>query len=100
MTSYIEIANLGRPAQHAVHELKVHGGHVPITRLGQPTGANLTVARPDAPMSLPEAISEAVGLLDAFDDTRPDEMTALFHIHAYNELTIMLRDLLAALGTP
>ncbi|MFC8730927.1 hypothetical protein ACFT5B_00515 [Luteimicrobium sp. NPDC057192] len=100
MTAYIEIANLGRLAQDTVHDLRARGGHIPITRLGQPTGAYLVVAKPDAPMSLLEAITEAVGLLDAFDDTRPDEMTPLFTLHAYNELTIVLRDLLNALGAP
>ena len=100
MTAYIEIANLGRLAQDTVHDLKARGGHVPITRFGQPTGAHLVVAKPDAPMSLPEAITEAVGLLDAFDDTRPDEMTPFFTHHAFNELTLLLRDLLDALGEP
>ncbi|NDO90132.1 hypothetical protein [Cellulosimicrobium composti] len=98
MTSYVEIANLGHVAQEAVHELRVHGGQVPITRLGRPTGAHMVVAEPDASVTLPDAIEEARRLLAAFDDVRPDDMADAFHIHAYNELTIVLRDLLDALG--
>ncbi|GHH70348.1 hypothetical protein [Promicromonospora soli] len=100
MTSYIEIANLGRIAQKAVHELKISGGHVPITRLGQPTGSHLTVAKPAAPLALPDAIEEAARLLAAFDDVPPEDMTDTFYLHAYNELTIVLEDLLMALGEP
>jgi len=100
MTAYIEIANLGRIAQEAVDELRAHGGQVPITRLGQPMGAFLTVANPEADVALPEAIADAVRLLAAFDDVRPDDMTDAFHLHAYNELTVLLRDLLNALGAP
>lgn len=98
MTNYIEIANLGGIARDAILELRLRGGQVPVTRLGQPTGAHLTVARPDAPATLTEAMKLAARLLAAFDDVRPDDMTDVFYIHAYNELTLALRDLLNALG--
>ncbi|MEN5073116.1 hypothetical protein ABE437_04810 [Isoptericola cucumis] len=47
---------------------------------------------------LTEAAKVATRLLDGLDDTRPDDMTEAYYIHAYNELTLVLRDLLDALG--
>ncbi|MFI2294950.1 hypothetical protein [Isoptericola sp. NPDC019571] len=99
MTNYIEFANLGGIAQDAIREFRSRGGQVPVTRLGRPTGAYLTVATPDASVALPEAAKLAARLLGAFEDTRPDDMTDVFYIHAYNELALVLRDLLNALGT-
>lgn len=98
MTSHVEITNTGRLIQDVVRDLRGRGGRVPITRLGHPTGAYVTVSAPDAPTPLPEAITEAARILAALDDTRPDEMTDVFYIRAFNELMVVLDDLLAALG--
>ncbi|GAB2472076.1 hypothetical protein [Xylanimonas ulmi] len=100
MVNYIELTNLGPLARDTISELRRTGGQVPITRLGAPTGANLIVARPDAQLSLREATTDASRILAALDSTRPSDMTAMFYIHGYNELAIVLGDLLAAVGEP
>ncbi|MFE5290844.1 hypothetical protein ACFQ8T_01570 [Isoptericola sp. NPDC056618] len=75
------------------------GWHRPRTsNIRTSTGAYLTVATPDASVALPEAAKLAARFLGAFEDTRPDDMTDVFYIHAYNELALVLRDLLNAIG--
>lgn len=45
-----------------------------------------------------EAIEELRRLMDDFEDVRMDEMTTMFYIHAFNELTMSGHQLLEALG--
>jgi hypothetical protein len=42
-----------------------------------------------------ERIEEIAGLVEAFDHVTPAEMTTFFYMHAYNELDLAVRDLLA-----
>ncbi len=44
-----------------------------------------------------EAIDDLRGLIDSFDDVRPDNMTTFFYAHAYNQLIESGRQLLDAL---
>lgn len=50
------------------------------------------------PPTVAEAIEELRRLIDDFEDVRMDEMTTMFYIHAFNELTMSGRQLLEALG--
>lgn len=50
------------------------------------------------PPTVAEAIDELRQLLDDFEDVRMDQMTTMFYIHAFNELTTSGRQLLEALG--
>jgi len=47
--------------------------------------------------TLDEAIDDLRGLIDQLDDVRPDGMTSVFYIHAYNQLIESSRQLLEAL---
>lgn len=51
----------------------------------------------DKPPTLTEAIEDLRGLIDDFDDVRPDDMTVHFYIHAFNMLIETGRDLVRAL---
>lgn len=44
-----------------------------------------------------EILADLRGLLDAFDDTRPDQMTTFFYVHAFNEFSVCVRALLDAI---
>lgn len=47
--------------------------------------------------TLTEAIDDLRGLIDTFDDVRPDDMTSFFYAHAYNQLIESGRQLLEAI---
>jgi len=51
---------------------------------------------PQTPQGLIEAAHEARQTLDSIEDVAPDDMSTMFYIHAYNELTLGLRTLLEA----
>lgn len=55
--------------------------------------------RPDPEPGTDEAvISEALRLLHELDDTPPQQMTALFYQHGFEQLSMATRDLLRVLG--
>lgn len=47
--------------------------------------------------SVADLVADARELIADLDDVSPSEMNSLYYIHAYNELTLALRDLLDAL---
>lgn len=49
------------------------------------------------PPTVTEAIEDLRGVIDDFDDVRPDEMTDLFYVHGYNMLIETARNLVQAL---
>lgn len=55
--------------------------------------------RPDPELASDEAvIREALQLLHELDDTPPQQMTALFYRHWFEQLSMTTRDLLRVLG--
>lgn len=55
--------------------------------------------QPDETTTLSESIEDLRRLIDDFDDTRPDDMTVHFYVHAFNMLIEAGRDLVHALDT-
>jgi len=55
--------------------------------------------RPDPELASDEAaIREALQMLHEIDDTPPQQMTALFYQHWFEQLSMTTRDLLRVLG--
>jgi hypothetical protein len=55
--------------------------------------------QPDPELASDEAvISEALHMLHELDDTPPQQMTALFYQHGFEQLSMTTRDLLRVLG--
>lgn len=84
-------------------------GSTPVVWRWVSTSHSLTTHQPapgeseadwlDLAPTVAEAVEEFRRLLDAFDDVRPDEMTTMFYMHAFNELTASGRQLLETLDT-
>jgi hypothetical protein len=53
---------------------------------------------PRVQLSDREIVDDALRLITDLDNTRPDEMTALFYMHGFNELNTAVRDLLRIMG--